>query len=363
MMSKLLLFAVVSICILLFTFLYLNRASPKIIETLVIVLITISATIFYISKPEEINKNIHSVIFVDQTDRNKNKLMNFMGVPVLDKFYFLHTITAIDHINKYQNKNSKIGIDYHKNSDLLLELISLLIIEKWRNLFTHHWYVEKETATLAGSDRVTRKYKISNEVENDLIHIPFTDFPKLMINNRYNWKPLGYATHSIDKNGNKTELEDPLHDGGLTFPKNTSFTFATNKVDSPNSYIISLKKPFFYNIKINIQFVAGGVGLANLAEYFECTAPKKNIYSSSINDSNYFRYIIKISCIAKFNRFTSGNPSTKLYKEWANEMFKDIYDNFDWSLIKKAMSQYIVEKASANILLDGKGRIDRAENE
>jgi len=361
MMSKLLLFAVISICILLFTFLHLNRASPKIIETFVIVLITITATIFYISKPEEINKNIHSIIFIDQTDANKNELMHFMGVPVLDKFYFFHTTTAIDHINKYQNKNSKIGIDYHKNSDFLLELISLLIVDKWRNLFAHHWCVEKEIAILAGSDRVTRRYKKSTEVEDDFIHIPFKDFPKLLINNRYDWKPLGYATHSVDKTGKQTELVGPLYDGGLTFPKNTSFNFVKNEVDKPNSYEISLKKSFFYNIKINIQYIAGGSGLANLAEYLECTAPERNINSSTKNDTNYFRYIIKISCNAKFNRFTAGNPSTKLYKEWVNEMFNDIYDNYDWSVIQKAMSQYIVEKASANILLDAKEKIDRAE--
>jgi len=361
-MSKLLVLAIISICILQFTFLYFNRASPKIIETFVIVLITITATIFYISKPEKISKNTHSIIFIDQTDENKNKLIQFMRVPVLDKFYYFHTFTATKHINKYENKSSKTGINYLNNSDLLLELISLLIVDKWRNLFTHHWSVEKEIAIIAGSDLVTKRYKKSSEVENDFIHIPFKDFPKLLINNRYDWKPLGYATHSVDsKTGKRTELVGSRYDGGLTFPKNTSFKFVKNEVDKPNSYEISLKKPFFYNIKIKIQYIAGGHGLADLAEYLEYTAPERNINSSNKNDTNYYRYIIKISCNAKFNRFTAGNPSTKLYKEWINEMFNDIYDNYDWSVIQKAMSQYIVEKASANILLDAKERIDRAE--
>ena len=86
-MSKIITISLLIFCLALLFLLYVNRNSPKIQETIVIVTAVIISACLYVTKPHEIEKSITTLYFVDQKDKENNQIIFFNGEAIIGGFY------------------------------------------------------------------------------------------------------------------------------------------------------------------------------------------------------------------------------------------------------------------------------------
>ena len=318
------------ICFILLFLLFLNRGSSKIQEAIVVVTTVIIGASLYVCKPYQLEKNITSVFFVDQKERSDNKILFFSEVPILNRFYIDDEFIYENYINKSTKDKVTVKFDFHNDHSPIIELQNIAILERLFELYNKSWYAKREITLLPGGKQIISGPKIATDSQKDITKYSIDDLAISMKSNRFFREPMIYKN--------------------LIVPKNTKITF--REVGSKkNRYEFGFKKNFFFDIKIMVFFSGGMIGLGELGDFIGVTNPDR-LYTDTgdKNVKNYFTYNLKIICQAKFNGITAGNPNTSKYKEWANDMFDNLYQTFDWTVCRDAILNYQKNKAIQKIL-------------
>ncbi len=73
------------------------------------------------------------------------------------------------------------------------------------------------------------------------------------------------------------------------------------------------------------------------------------------NREKFGTVVVDINCEAEFAALKSGNPKVQRYKKWVENMFDNIYEDFDWLVCNENMQKYNEELAHQKIV-SGIGR-------
>ena len=328
-MAKIFTISFLIICLALLFLLYVNRNSPKIQETIIIITAVIVSACLYVTKPYEIEKSITTLYFVDQKDKENNQIKFFNDEAIIGGFFRDQAFIYYNFIEKLKGQKKDIHFDFHNDPKPLVDLQTIAILEHLLQHYHASWYVEREVLDLPGWVSETRRPRKASEIKKDVKKYSLSDLPVQLKTNRFYREPFDFM--------------------GLSVPKNTSFDFSVTSPKETSCEFI-LRKRYFFNIRIKISYSGGGIGLGKIGHYIGLTKPEEPYSTSDPDFANYFTYILKIRCNAKFHRVTAGNPSTPKYKEWINYMFENLYQKFDWSVCDKAISEHRKDRVLQQIL-------------
>ena len=305
-------YILLTICFLLLTAFWWNRASPKIIETLVIIIAVMVSAIFYVARQEKVEKKIN-VLYLE--NQKKNELF----FPLKDRFsiYYQHQYRfyysyskkkeTVEYKNKLKSYDGKI-MDRELTDLQVIALIDYMSM--WMKKF---WYTDKQTllippfATAAGGGRLG---------DEDLLK-------DVIVYNNSKLGKIGFSDN-IFWNAKSNEFE-------FTLPKDTTIKYKKNYTKAVSAQLI-FQKNLFFTIKIQILIRMGAMGLGDIGHYLGITDISEEQSVSNPNIRDYLHHHVQLRCFADFNRFSAGHPKMRVYKEWTKRLFEELYKQFDWSV-------------------------------
>ena len=230
-------------------------------------------------------------------------------------------------------KNQKLpeGIE---ELNLLTELFAITIIKYLGSLYTYNWDIIMLPKTAFPGFTLTRGQGLNTSPKDKKI---FTSEKLMEI----------FKKNTFHKSLKQTNQ--------LTLPKGTTLKYIPPSGEfSPHQIIISKKFAFTATINLSPSFYSPGLG--EVASYIEITDPTNSWNVNSEECDKFATTGITIDCNIKFFSFKSGNPKVLTYRKWLKNLFKNLHEEFDWSVCNNAMKEYKEELAHQKIISDpGKG--------
>lgn len=306
------------ICFLLFV-LWVNREHSKIQETVTIVIITLTATIiavlFFSETSRIYKKEISTVYFLS----NEGNRLLFFNKPILTHFYLDQGILYNDfEKNTKQIKDAKI-IDEHA---LFCDLQAAAIMNFLFKWYHHNWFIKTKWKEFPGFK--SGGSEILGDIQKDIAKYKKDNLKIEFSGNRF----FDYV-FMMDQ---------------FVLPKGTKIKYQPY-TDSNKYCQIELYKPLSFDIKIKIYFTSYVVGLGNITRFVGISADDY--------DKDYGTVIITTNCNAEFPKFRSGDPLILRYKKWAESIFDDLYNTFDWQVCNTSIKNYM-EMTAYQAIIEGK---------
>jgi len=309
-MSKILSPVLLGIGFIMVFLLYQNRSSPKIWEATIVSFGVIIVALLFVTNDQPIKKLITPVYFMTKED---NSFLFFIDKPVLSQHYMRRGAMFGGYEHRLSESEEKSDLDFFENKKSIVDMQVMAVIE---HLFLHYkraWYVKTETLELPGATFFYGGGELDNKesVKNDIATYTKDSMPTSLKKNMFFDDIISFS-------------------GGLALPKNTRIQY-TQEGGPFWASEIRLYKPFNFDIRIEMTYRAQMFGLGNVGHYIGMTDPEREFIET--NDpafQNYKNIGLRMKCTAKFPWYRTWNPSVLIYKTWANVLFDELYQEFDW---------------------------------
>jgi hypothetical protein len=309
---KIVLYILLAICLFLLAAFWWNRGSPKITETLLVVIVVMLSALFYVAQPEKIQKKI-DVLYLQNQKQNELffPLKGRFGVYYHHQYMFYPAYSKKPETVEYKSKLKPYDF---KNMDReLTDLQAIVLIDYMSMWMGKFWYTDKQTlftppfAEEAGGGRLGDEELLKDVVVYDDAAL----------------KEIGFKDNIF--------WDTKFQEFHFTLPKDTTIKYTTNYRKAISAELIFKKIPFF-TIKIQILNRGGAMGLGDIGYYLGITDLSEELNGDNPNFRDYFHHHVQLRCSTDFNRFSSGNPRMAVYKDWTNRLFEELYKQFDWPL-------------------------------
>lgn len=323
------------VCALVYL-IYINRAHPKIQEAITVAIAGLFAVvlgvIFLGGETKEIKKMISVVSFVSL---EKKKPVVFTA-PVLIRYHMHQGITWSEFEKNHPQQDTKLMENLPESTEelsIFAELLAVVFMQYLGQSYDSNWDVLKTIRVLPGATSILGQGLNTNP--KDKKRFDSTELREIFSSNKFK--------DSLSK----------IH--RLTLPKGTVIKYITSS-ENPKNHQIIISKKFSFTTTINIYFSAYRAGLEKVANYIGITEPS-NIWNINWKERNKFGMVaVTVACNAKFFPLKSGNPELQLYKRWLENMFDNLYEEFDWSVCQNSMREYFEELANQKIVSElGRG--------
>ncbi|GEM_PF-3552257 len=295
--------------------LYQNRSASKIQEATVIIAGIIIGALVVITKSEPIKKTITPVYFLS----TKEKKLLFFDAPVLTSHYLQMGIIYNNYVRRKTDAKQDTSFDIPKEHKPILDLQVVAILNHLSQFYGRTWYVERESKELPGSRMGLSSPKEEN-VNEDVQLVDKNALPASLKQTIFfeDWQPL--TTFAV--------------------PKGTRIFYSEDEKDH-RFCELRLYKPLSFDISVRVAFSSYMIGLGNVGHHLGLTDPEERFTrGDDPNVRDYGHLALRVTCKAKFNRFRGWHPSVVRYKEWAANLFDDLYQTFDWSVVQEDMRRY-----------------------
>lgn len=300
-------------CFLLWL-LYLNRSSSKIQEAIVIIAIVIIGALFFVTKGESLQETIHSAYFIN----NKRQTPVFFSLaPGLGQHYQFQNVIFNNYQKRLSNQEKKISFNFPLNSKPIVDLQAIAILNHLFMFYSNYWYVERVSKEIPGGRMGTSRPREIGSVGNDLVKYDKNSLPNSLKQNMF--------------------FDDLIGPTTLALPGNTKVYYASREGDHPFCELRFYKR-FSFDIRIKIHYSLYMLGMGSVGNYVLLTNEDKFIKANELKD--YGTIVLITTCEAKFSRIMAWNPSVVRYKEWAKNLFDDLYNTFDWSICQREIMNY-----------------------
>lgn len=320
----------------LFYLIYINRAHAKIQEAVMVTIIALIATVlgvvFFGGETEEIKKTISVASFVSL----EQKKPVFFTAPILINYLMQQGIIWSDFERNHPGLASKAMKALPQSTDdlnMLTGLHAIAIMQYLGRSYHFNWDILETRHVLPGFALQIGQALNTNPKDKNTFES--AELIEIFKSNKFN--------------------ESLKNISQLTLPKGTSIKYIQPSGQFKQHQIIISKK-FSFVITIKLYFSTYFAGLGKVANYIGITEPT-NVWNVNWEERDKFgTAIITINCNAEFYPFKSGNPEVQRYKKWIQNLFDNLYEEFDWSICNHKMKDYNEELAHQKIISDlGKG--------
>ncbi|MDP1854259.1 MAG: hypothetical protein Q8L26_08685 [Candidatus Omnitrophota bacterium] len=335
-MSKIMPICLLVLGYFLLWLLYINRSSTKIQEATIIIAGVIIGALFYVTKEETLERAITSVYFIEhkESDFNDNKnnedkkirvkdgFLFFPDKPGLGQYYRLQSGVFGNYLRRSLDSKTDVIFNMPQEVKPLLDIQAIAILGHLSMFYGHIWHVtgtQKEVPS--GTMGEYHLIEIEN-VKNDISRYEKDKLPISLKQNMF--------------------FNDLNIFRALAMPKGTKIYYSTYN----NSAEYRFYKRFFFDIRIKINYQSYTVGLGQVAYFLGLNTEEKDFNELYFWGNDYGNLALVTNCKATFSRWTAWNPSSVRYKNWANNLFNDLYNTFDWSICYARMKEY--QQSSAN---------------
>jgi hypothetical protein len=319
----------------LFFLIYTNRAHQN-IQQIVIALIGLIATVLGVflfgDKIQAIKKTISVVSFVSI----EQKKPVFPIAPVLNE-YFMHQGTIwSDFERDHPDLASEAMKKLPQSTDdlnILTEIHAIAIMQYLGRSYHSDWDILEIAHVLPGF--ASYRGQGLNTNPKDKTTYDSAELVEIFKSNIFN--------------------ESLKNISQLTLPKGTHIKYIQPSGELKQHQIIISKK-YSFVITIQLYFSTYSAGLGKVANYVGVTKPT-NVWNVNWEERDkYGTAVVTIKCTAKFPFYKSGNPEVQRYQKWIQNLFENMYEEFDWSICNNKMKEYNEELAHQVIINDlGKG--------
>lgn len=302
--------------LVIFVFLWWNREHPKVQEAIIAIILALTAAIVFLflsGENKSVSKSISAVYFI----LNKENKPLFFTTPILTHYHLQQgVIYGEAESNKTGIQKSTKIIDNHR---LFCDLQAATIINHLFTNYTFKWFTKRVSEKFPGF--TTIKGENLGDIKEDVCVYKKQDLKKKFTENEF-----FFYIYELTQ---------------MSLPKNTIINYEPYN-DAHKYCLIEFRKPFYFDIKIKISFSSYIVGLGSVGQF---TGVSEDWY-----DKDYGTVIININCEGNFNKLISGNPSIRKYKKWAENLFDDFYNTFDWQVCNSNIKEYIEVTAHQMII-------------
>jgi hypothetical protein len=311
-------------------FIYINREHSKIHEAITVAIAGLFAVVFGViflgGEKKEIKKMISSVSFVSL----EKKEPVFLAAPILYEYHMWQSIIWTEFQRNHAQHASQLLKSLPEDTkefSLFTELLAVAVMQYLGRSYNSDWDVLKTIRVLPGEKSILGQGLNTNP--KDKKRFDSTELREIFSANKFK--------DSLDRINR------------LTLPKGTVIKYITSS-ENPQNHQIVISKKFSFTATINIYFTSYGVGLGKVANYIGITKPS-NIWNVNWKERDKFGMVaVTIDCNAKFCSLKSGNPKLQLYKRWLENMFDNLYEEFDWSVCQNAMKEHFEELAHQQVI-------------
>jgi len=302
--------------LIMFAFLWWNREHPKVQEAIIATILTITGVIIFLflsGGNKSVIKAISAVYFIS----NKENKPLFFTTPILTHYHLQQGIIYGEAgRNKTRIQESTKTIDNHR---LFCDLQAATIMNHLFTNYSFKWFTKRVSEKFPGFTTV--KGENLGDVKEDV---------------------RAYRKQDLKKKFSENEFFAFIYEfPQMSVPKGTIINYEPYN-DAHKYCLIELHKPFYFDIKIKISFSSYIVGLGSVGQF---TGISEDWY-----DKDYGTLIINVNCEGNFNKFISGNPSILKYKQWAENLFDDFYNTFDWQVCNSNIKEYLEVTAHQTII-------------
>lgn len=302
-------------CFLLFL-LYENRSSPRIQEATVVIAVVMIGALLFVARGGSLQKSIYSAYFINKKDQVP---LFFAGTPILGQHYLFQGVIFGHYQKRLADQKKKTSFDFSSDYNPLVDLQAIAILNHLFTFYSNQWYAKSEIKELPTGISFTSRPMETEDVGNDLVKYTKKELPNSLKRNIFFDDVGGFST--------------------LALPRGTKIYYTTDKKYPSREY--RFHKPFSFDIRIKIRYSHGGIGLGSVGYYVGLTnIEDKFISPEDPNVRNYETTILRIICKAKFSKIRPWSPTVVRYKEWAQSLFDDLYNTFDWSICQTKMRDY-----------------------
>jgi len=335
-MNKLSWGIVIGIACVLVYLIYLNRAHAKIQEAIIVaitgVLAVVFGVVFFGTKNKEIDKNIATVSFVSL----EQKKPVFFTAPILLHYFMNQGIIWADFERNHSNEAKNLMEALPKNMDgleMLADLQAVALIYYLGQSYHFNWDMIYTKKVLPGF--ISKRGMALNTDPKDKKVFSSKKLVQIFKQNKF------------------CESLQQIHQ--LTLPKNTNLKYIPYSKENKKCQIL-ISKRFAFEITITLYFSSYSAGIGKVADYIGLTEPT-NVWHVNWEERDKFgTAVVTIECYAKFFTLKSGNPEVQRYKRWIENLFDNLYEEFDWSVCNESMREYNEELANQKIVSDlGRG--------
>ncbi len=302
--------------------LYLNRSSSKMHEATIVLAITILGALAIILKGEPIEKRIHVVYFANI----KENAPAFFDVPILEFYQRNQNMIYNMYKDEMEKQKKEFSFDFKDSHQSFVDLQLMTIVNHLFLYYSRDWFVERLTKKFPGFIGTTGKQIRTDKRKGDIIIYEATALPAIKQAPFYSAK-LGFQA--------------------IALPKGTKINYIRNQKSQLCE--LQLSKPLHFVIRIKIRFQSGILGLGEVGHYVGLTSFKDKYVNPAVV-GDYQTVVLEIDCEAKFGRLMQWNPDVIRYKEWAQKLFDDLYETFDWTSVNREMSTHQRDIATEMII-------------
>jgi len=311
---------------------FFNRNLPKIQEFIFVavsgMLVVVLGIVFY---PENtLDKNISQVLFISL----KEKKPLFPTTPILIQYYFPQGIVWGDCMAKDPNKTKKLLLRIPDDFGSLIDLQTISLLRYLSMAYGNNWNTQRAKVyflPMSGFPSIGQQGRSLATVGRDKIIFVGKNLPDEIKENAF-YKGLGEDFH-------------------LSLPRGTKIRYRTAD-DEKNFCQIQFYKRFAFDIRIKVYFRSYSAGLGEVSPYIGLSPVKNQWNVNSEERDNYGTVVVDIACEATFYKLRVGDPAIIRYKKWANALFDDLYNSFDWSVCNSKMREYNEMLAAQKIVGD-----------
>jgi hypothetical protein len=329
-------YILLAICVFLLFAFWWNRGSPKIIETIIVVIVVMISALFYVAQPEKIDKKINILYLENQ---KKNELFfpskGRFGVYYHHQEMFYRAYSKKPETIEYKSKLKPYDVKIVDRE--LTDLQAIAVIDYMAMWLRRSWYTDKETVLTppfseeAGGGRLGEEDLLKDVVEYDDAAL----------------KEIGLKANMF--------WDGKFEEFHLTLPKNTTIKYTVDYRKAISAELV-LQKSAFFKIRFQILRRGGAMGLGDIGYYLGITDLSEEQSADNPNISNYFHHRVQIRCSAEFNRFSVGHPKMAVYKEWTKRLFEELYKRFEWDICYEGLKDRQIFLSGAKMLReDGRG--------
>lgn len=305
--------------------LYQNRSLPRIQEATAVIAVVAIGALLVVARGGSLQKSIYSAYFISKKDQVP---LFFADTPVLIHHYLFQGAIFSHYQKRLADQKKKTSFDFSSDYNPLIDLQTIAILDHLLKFYRNTWYVKREMKEVA-SVTMFRGLTIE-DVGNDLVKYGKEELPNSLKQNIF-FDDLGGST-------------------ALALPKGTKIYYTVNKEYPSREF--RFHKRLSFDITIKIRYFGGSIGLGSVGDFIGLTniIEDKYINTSDPNVSNYETICLLIICKAKFSKVRAWNPSVVKYKEWAQNLFDDLYNTFDWSVCEAQMRRHQQTLANQKII-------------
>jgi len=297
--------------------LYQNRSASKIQEATVVIAGIIIGALLIITKSEPIKKTITPVYFLS----TKEKKLLFFDAPALMSHYLQTGVIYGNYVRRKTDAKQDATFDIPKEHKPVLDLQVIAVLNHFSNYYGRTWYVERESKELPGS-RMGLSSPKEESICEDVQLIDKNALPESLKQTIFfeDWQPL--TTFAV--------------------PKGTGISYTDTQNEKDGRFCeLRLYKPLNFDISIRVAFSSYMIGLGSVGQYLGLIDPEERLTrGDDPNVRDYGHVALRVTCKATFSRLRGWHPSVVRYKAWAANLFDDLYQTFDWSVVQEDMRRY-----------------------